>query len=279
MISRTESSAEQEPLGSSKTTSDGLRYFGSSGRHGTLVLIHGFMDGPASWWPMIHDLHLADWGVLVPDLTSISIDETSGENALEQFARAIRGLIEEEVLRNEAPFVVAGQSMGGQIAELVAAQCGPGLAGLILLCPAPLKGYPLNADLQAVFQRRALDRDASSVAEGRKRLAPNASESAMKTLVATCLRTPEGSALAQLNAWSTGHPDGEAPSKVSAPLLLVSSDDTFFTHDYLQENTGARFEDVKSVQISGAGHWPHVEKPKDVAWCIASFVSNLASHD
>lgn len=276
-MNKANSTASLGPLGEGKVTPSGLRYFGAAGTKGALVLIHGFMDGAPSWWPMIGNLGLSDWGVLVPHLSSVAIDAPESRNALDQFADAVIGMIEAEGAGGKGPLVIVGQSMGGQIAELVAARCGASLGGIALICPAPLKGYPLDDDMAALFNKRALDRDPQSVAAGRNRLAPNASDEAMETLVGTCLATPEDAALAQLAAWSGGHPDGEQASKAKAPLLLISSDDTFFTHEYLKENTGARFDLVTHAQIAGAGHWPHVEKPVDVAQAITAFAKDIGA--
>ncbi|MCV6587333.1 MAG: alpha/beta hydrolase [Marinibacterium sp.] len=270
--------AQAEAFAPLQTARTGLGYAyqpTSSDPKGVLIFAHGFMDGPGSWVPLADALGADGWGLLAADQTTLRADEASDTPIVEQVAAAILDLVEELDLRAVGQLVIVGQSMGGQIAELVARGLGADCAGLILFCPAPLAGYPLSDEMAAIFDKRARDRDPASVYQGRRRLAPEASEDAMAVLVATCLRTPVDVALQQVVAWTTGHPAGAGPSDVTAPVLLVSSDDTFFTQTYLRDEIGTRFGDLRMAHIQGAGHWPHTEKPQEAAQHVAGFLSVL----
>jgi hypothetical protein len=60
--------------------------------------------------------------------------------------------------------------------------------------------------------------------------------------VSANLDTAPAFARQQLDAWTGGHPAGEDASGVQAPVLLVTSDDAFFTHPFLVSKVGSRFD-------------------------------------
>ena len=53
----------------------------------------------------------------------------------------------------DGPVIVVGQSLGTQVAELVAAQHADRVRGLVLLTPVPLGGTQLPDEVVAPFRR------------------------------------------------------------------------------------------------------------------------------
>ena len=53
----------------------------------------------------------------------------------------------------DGPVIVVGQSLGTQVAELVAAQHSDQVRGLVLLTPVPLGGTQLPDEVVAPFRR------------------------------------------------------------------------------------------------------------------------------
>jgi pimeloyl-ACP methyl ester carboxylesterase len=86
------------------------------------------------------------------------------------------------------------------------------------------------------------------------------------------LATAPEFAIEQLNAWTGGHPYGNAPSRVEAPVLPLTSDDRFFTRSFLVKEVASRFDFVCVWRIEGAGHWPQLEKPFEKVREITRFV-------
>ena len=95
----------------------------------------------------------------------------------------------------------------------------------------------------------------------------------MEALVDATLAAPVATAHQQLAAWSAGHPAGDKPSQVEVPTLLVTSDDTFFTADYLAATVAPRFGNLSTARVPGAGHWPHVEQPARLADILTRFLA------
>jgi len=98
----------------------------------------------------------------------------------------------------------------------------------------------------------------------------------MRALVGATLATPQVTAIQQLDAWTGGHPQGDQPSPVSAPVLLVGgSEDTFSSAELIRDVVAPRFADVRTAQVPGAGRWPHVEQPAAVAQILDNFLTSL----
>jgi pimeloyl-ACP methyl ester carboxylesterase len=98
----------------------------------------------------------------------------------------------------------------------------------------------------------------------------------MQDLVSATLATPPVSAVQQLHAWTAGHPLGDQPSVVSAPVLLIGGgEDTFCSPELIRDAVAPRFAHVHTSHVAGAGHWPHVEQPADVAELLRRFLTRL----
>ncbi|MET8956573.1 alpha/beta hydrolase [Streptomyces sp. NPDC004533] len=173
------------------------------------------------------------------------------------------------------PLVIVGHSMGGQIAELAALR-EHGLSGLVLITPAPLGGYPMPAEQMEVFRQRARDKDRVAISRGKVALSFNIGVRGLKTLVNATASTPVETSLQQLEAWTVGHPLGAHPSQVKAPTLVVTSDDTFFTTEFLTGHVAPRFTDAGIARVPEAGHWPHVEQPARLAEVLTEFLAHIS---
>jgi pimeloyl-ACP methyl ester carboxylesterase len=99
----------------------------------------------------------------------------------------------------------------------------------------------------------------------------------MQDLVRATLATPPVTAVQQLHAWTAGHPLGDQPSVVSAPVLLIGGgEDTFSSPELIRDAVAPRFADVRTTHVADAGHWPHVEQPAAVAQLLRRFLTRLA---
>ena len=134
----------------------------------TLLLIHGFLDDATVWNGVVDSLtgydavryDLPGFGTRSGAVTRRAARPWSRSRP--RRAGSCRGI--------DGPVVVVGQSLGTQIAELVAAQQANRVRGLVLLTPVPLAGTQLPDDVVAPFRTLGGDRDAQRAA--RTQLSP-----------------------------------------------------------------------------------------------------------
>jgi non-heme chloroperoxidase len=72
---------------------------------------------------------------------------------------------------------------------------------------------------------------------------------------------------------------GSRPSTVTAPTLLITTDDTFASRELVRDAVASRFGHPETAYVPAAGHWPHVEQPAAVAAIITRFVSGITHSD
>lgn len=243
---------------------------------GLVVYVHGYLDDAGVWGAAlrrIRDGELSGWRHIAP-----SID--GGSAALRSDDRgAVLEILRDQVLdvvRREGgagPVVLVGHSMGGQVVELAAAECPDLVDGLVLVVPAPLGGTALGEQQMSFLMSRTGLRDAEAIAAGKLRLAVSLERDALDALVAATLATPPERARATLRAWTSGHPLGDGPSSFPGPVLLVTTNDTFFTAERLEREVEARFASVRTVHVPEAGHWPQLEAPDVVVAALTGFVA------
>ncbi len=252
-----------------------MKQRGSREVAGTVVFIHGYQDNAALWDEVIDRLPTPGWYARAVNLRHVDEADPSRRGAiLEGYRDQVLDVIYD--IGPTRPLVVVGQSMGAQVAELVAA-AGQNIAvGLVLVTPVPLAGYPLTPEQAARFGHAAHDRTVAAAAANRRPLLVNDSPRVMRALVSATLATPPVTAVQQLEAWTAGHSLGDRPSTVSAPVLLIDTEDAFSSVELIHDVVVPRFADARTAHVAGAGHWPHVEQPAPVAQILTHFLKNLA---
>jgi len=244
---------------------------------GTVVFIPGYQDTAALWDEVIDRLPTAGWCARAVNLRHVDNPDPGRRGAiLEGYRDQVLDILHDIDPTARRPLVVVGQSMGAQVAELVAAARPSITAGLTLITPVPLAGYPLTPEQAARFGHAAHDRTVASAAANRRALLVNDSPRVIRTLVSATLATPPVTAVQQLDAWAAGHPLGDQPSTVSAPVLLMDTEDTFSSVELIRDLVAPRFADARTVHVAGAGHWPHVEQPAAVVQILDNFLTSVA---
>ena len=243
---------------------------------GTVVFIPGYQDNAALWDEVIDRLPNPGWHARAVNLRHVDDATPPRRGAiLDAYRDQVLDVLHDIDPVAQSPVVVVGQSMGAQVAELVAAARPQVAVGLALIAPVPLAGYRLTPEQATRFGRAASDRTAASAAANRRALLVNDSARVVRALVSATLATPPVTALQELDAWTFGHPLGDRPSTVSAPVLLIGSEDTFSSAELIRVAVAPRFADVRTVHVAGAGHWPHVEQPAAVAQILTRFLASL----
>lgn len=242
-----------------------------------LAFTHGWRDSPEAWRWVIDSLQDRETNhpleVIAVRRQAGHLRDLASAALLETYATQVV-----DAVNTAAPdverVVLAGHSMGGAVTELAAAKLAGRVAGLVLVNPSPLAGCPLPPDVIETFESLSALSSADA-ADARTGFSFHATE---ELRARYRIATPEESirsCLESFRAWHGGHPVGLAHSNITAPTLLVTSDDTFFSDAMLRAEVAPRFPSIEVTKIAGAGHDPHIETPDQLADTIAAFIGRL----
>ncbi|MFI5798733.1 alpha/beta fold hydrolase [Streptomyces sp. NPDC051677] len=260
-------------------TPSGVEYLqAGDGETGLLVFTHGWRDSALGWQWVIDELTrsatTAGWRVASVQRKEVDRPEEDTAGLLEDFASQVVE-VARHLARRDERVVIVGQSMGGPVAELAAARLSDLAVGLVLVNPAPLAGWPLPPDVVEMLKTGARDLDRVTAGLSRTQFAADRSDTARLRLVISTPTETERASLQSLLSWIGGHPAGHQPSPVRAPALVVVSDDTFFSEEMLRTTVAGRFSGAHVAEVRGAGHYPHLERPAELAQVMAEFLAKL----
>lgn len=234
----------------------------------TLLFIHGFLDDESVWDGVIASLEdkvntvrydLPGFGARA--LSVADLDEMSLDSLAAEASEIVSGV--------DTPVIVVGQSLGTQVAELVAATNAERVVGLVLLTPVPLGGTHLSEAEIAPF--RALADDVQAQRFARSQLSPGLDELQLDRLVEAGARTLPGVAARYVDIWNDGIHDAPTVSAYTGPVLVIRGGADAFVTEQLLGIIAPRFPDARQVVVEGGGHWVHVEYPDDVADMVVEF--------
>lgn len=259
-----------------------LRYL-EGGSGATVVLVHGF-GGDAENWLLLAPLLKKDFRVLVPDLPGFGGSEAPADDSYEVDRQADRLA---SLLRQLAPgeaVHVAGNSMGGQIAAVLAARHPEQVASLALLDPLGVENEP------GVYPSPVM----RAFADGRNLLLPEDRRGFEAFLEVLFYRQPP--APGYLNDYYARRWVEQRPRLVSVfediseryvPLTSLLGDIKVPTlilwgaEDQVLPAAGARvlaagLRQSETVLLPACGHLPMVEKPRETAAAYRSFLQRVS---
>jgi pimeloyl-ACP methyl ester carboxylesterase len=234
----------------------------------TLLLIHGFLDDAAVWDEFVDALD--------GEVTSVSYDlpgfgARSGSVA-EARAATLESLAAEagEIMGAiTGPVIVVGQSLGTQVAELVAAQHADRVPGLVLLTPIPLGGTRLPDE--AIAPMRAVGGDRAAQRAERAALAPYMGAEQLDRLTEAGMPVAPDVVSHFVDVWNNGVAEAPSRSAYDGPVLIVRGGADGLTTEQLVDTITPRFAQVEVHVIDEGGHWLHVEHPGAVAAMVLDF--------
>jgi pimeloyl-ACP methyl ester carboxylesterase len=237
------------------------------------MFIHGFLDGAAVWDDVVSALGGRDAEFVQVDLAGMGDRvEEKGPYTLDRFAADAAAVVE----AIGKPVVLVGQSMGAQVAEMVAAALPRQVEALVLLTPVPLAGAGLADDAIAPF--RSLGGQPAAQRALRSQLSVNLVGPRLEHLGHIGDRVKPAVVAASADAWNRGYVDGKHPSKYPGPVLIVRGEgDPFVTHELISEAVVPRFGQATTATVCHAGHWPHVEQPEGFARILGEFLDTIDS--
>jgi pimeloyl-ACP methyl ester carboxylesterase len=247
-----------------------------AGRGDPLILVHGLGDDHRAWRRSLPDLMLRH-RVLLYDLrghgqTSLG----AAEGALRQLGDDLAALMASLSMSKAS---VAGFSLGGTIAMRLGIEHPELVERLVLVATSSRVGksaaewYAERVDMVNEGDprlRETLDRDTADVyAESPSEL----EEGLLIRRQSTADPRGYGNACAVMAALNAAPLDPEL-SRISAPTLIVASDRDRHCPPKAAEIIAAGIPGSRLEIIPGAGHPIPVEKPRELAALINSFVSN-----
>jgi pimeloyl-ACP methyl ester carboxylesterase len=250
-----------------------IRSSGDTTTAPTLLLIHGFLDDASVWERFVDDLggEVATVRYDLPGFGRRSgpLDDI-GTVTLESLADEAGGI----VAALSGPVIVVGQSMGTQIAELLAARHAGHVCGLVLLTPVPLGGTNLPEDVIAPF--RALGGDPDAQRRLRAELSPHIADARLDRL--TDIGAPATVEVVShyVDVWNKGVTDAPPRSDFLGPVLIVRGGADGFVSEALVESISPRFDHADVKVVDKGGHWLHVEYPDALAAMVLDFTDSVA---
>jgi len=239
----------------------------------TVLLIHGFLDDATVWDDLVDFLggEVAAVRYDLPGFGTRSRSFAPADAASLESLAAEAGDIVEAI---DSPVIVAGQSCGTQVAELVAAQHPDQVIGLVLLTPVPLGGTHLPDEVVAPF--RALGGDRNAQRRMRIELAPNLSPQQLDRLVD--IGAPVGADVTAhyVDLWNNGVSNAPATSAFDGPVLIIRGGTDAFVTEELVDTVSPRFAQAEVKVIDKGGHWVHVECAAAVATLILDFADAIS---
>ena len=234
----------------------------------TVLFIHGFLDDATVWDGVIAAL-AGKVDIIRYDLPGFGTRSRSLADPGAVTFESLAAEAGEIVAGVDAPVIVAGQSMGSQVAELVAANHADPVRGLVLLTPVPLGGTQLPAEEIAPF--RALSGDTDAQRALRTQVSPNLDANQLDRLVRIGRTVRPDVAARYADMWNEGVKNPPATSAFTGPVLIIRGGVDAFVTEQLVAAIAPRFVQRDVKVIDKGGHWGHVEYPETVATMILEF--------
>ncbi|WP_030982074.1 alpha/beta fold hydrolase [Streptomyces sp. NRRL WC-3744] len=239
-----------------------------------LVLVHGHPFDRTMWQPQLTEF-AATRRVIAPDLRGYGASPvTPGKVPLARHAEDIADLLDHLGVDT---FVLAGLSMGGQIAMECAARLGDRIRGLVLADTFPEAETPEGRRSREAMAGRLLAEGMRGYADEvlEKMVAPYADREVKahvhRMMTAT---SPEGAAAALRGR--AERPDYRALlATLPVPALVVVGTDDTYTPVAGAEAMHAALPDSVLHVVEGAAHLPNLERPAEFNRALAEFLARL----
>lgn len=264
------------------TTGDGVRIAvrrftggNDAGPRRDILLLHGWPNSGRVWRPLADTLLLAaasevSLHIFAPDLRGFGdSDKPATGYSCERFAQDVLDIADALNLRD---YLLIGHSMGGKIAQIVAAKCPPELSALALLTPGLLAASP-PVDVSGRVAAYRDDARTRSMLTGWA--AHPLSKEDEDRVTEDGLRTGR-------KAWSgwleTMRGEDFAPlaAQIAVPTLVIGTGkDTQRSEEELQSGVVSRIPGAAYASIPMVGHLPHLEDPVALGALLINFMDGL----
>ncbi|MDL2400293.1 alpha/beta fold hydrolase [Rhizobium mayense] len=235
------------------------------------VFIHGFLDAGSIWDRVVGGLEAQDARKVTLDLPGMgALTADPGRIDLQRYADDVGAIVD----ALSVPVVLVAQSMGAQIAELVAAARPKQVTGMVLITPVPLQGVHAPDEMIAPF--KALGGDLDAQRQLRRMLAPNMTAADLDILTELGRDVSASSVRQLVDAWNSGVNEAPSWSDFDGPALVIRGGADSLVTQEMATAIAKRFKGPPVKTLDGAGHWAHFEAAGQVANLIVEFIDQLA---
>ncbi|WP_435270727.1 alpha/beta fold hydrolase [Streptomyces sp. 1222.5] len=239
-----------------------------------LVLVHGHPFDRTMWHPQLAEFATGR-RVIAPDLRGYGASPvTPGTVPLSRHAQDLADLL--DLLRVDT-FVLAGLSMGGQIAMECHARFGDRIRGLVLADTFPDAETPEGRRNRAATAERLLAEGMRGYADEvlEKMVAPYAPPDVKAHVHRMMAATPPEGAAAALRGRAERPDYRDLLTGVRVPALVVVGADDTYTPVSDAEAMHAALPDSVLHVVEGAAHLPNLERPEEFNRVLGDFLARL----
>lgn len=235
-----------------------------------VLLVHGWMTSGRVWDRI---LPLLDgYRVIVPDLRGSGESQNAGDEiSLRAYADDLRELL--ETIGGES-LHLAGHSMGGQIALLLAAEAPERFRDVLLFNPVPLAGLPFPEEAAALFGNAG--GNTANFHTILDMACLQLSQEERENMVDIAMRIRPEVIRAGFEAFSAGLPSADLTA-VNMPVRVVATDDSFLPPEFLHQSIVDRLPSATLEVLHGPGHYPQLEAPGPAAALMHHFWTSGAA--
>lgn len=233
-----------------------------------ILFLHGWISARRMWYDVAERLDPGRFTMHLLDFRGSGLsDRPQHGHDLEGYASDARAALEQI----EGSVTLAGHSMGGKIAQYLAAERPANLAKIILAAPGSARSVRFNER----HRKRSLD------AYGDRKKIEAFQRAAMGAAISSeaMLRIVDDALTGQREAWFGWYDNGrtadfhERLARISVPALcLGGAKDPLAPASNLRRDVAQAIPGCLFVTLRNAGHNLPVEAPDEVAGAIARFV-------
>ena len=265
-----------------------------------LLLIHGHPFDHTMWRPQFEPIARLGWRLIVPDLRGFGAStgndgsgpghgssspgpsptgEASGgeKTTLDTFARDLLALLDH--LRVDQA-VIAGLSMGGQIAMEICRLAPARVKGIVLAATFPQAETALGKQQRIATAARLLDEGMAAYAAETlpKMLAARSIQSTPKVaehVLRMMRHTPPAGAAAALRGRAERPDYSGVLERFERPALIVVGSEDAFTTRQDADRMHSLLKDSQLLWLQGVGHMPNLEQPDTFNRALSGFLARL----
>lgn len=236
-----------------------------------VILVHGWSVSGDVYDNFIAQLDTNKYRVIVPDLRGTGrSDKPSTGYSLDNYQRDVMAVaLDAGALR----FVLVGHSMGGAIAQKIAAERPLRVKALVLMSPVPASGFPLPEEAYDLFWNSAHDPALQEIVFGLS--SPDLTPQDMAHLLASAATVSPTAVQESLDAWTQAD-FAHKLKYIHQPVKVIVSDDPFLSAPILQDLVVDPIGcNADMSYFAGAGHYLQVEDASATADIFDDFVDQV----